>query len=752
MAVPVETRSEATPGGKKRTVTRSRTATLSNPGDPLSVTLLDELVQINGRSYKRSFDVATRVRTVTTPEGRKLTEKLDTLGRVVERQLGGLEPVFMSYDALGRLAMTTLGNRIWTRSYDAAGQLEKLTDPLGRTTTLSRDLATRITGVIRPDSALTSMSYDGRDNLVALTPPAKPAHTMDYTPVDLLSKYTPPLVAAAAEPLSMAYNLDRQLDLVTRADGASIDYGYDSAGRVSSVLADGETKTYAYDPGTGRLTSITGPGSQGLAFTYDGHLMKSATWSGPVAGSVELGYDDDFRVAQESVNGLNPIALAYDGDSLLTNAGDVILTRDAQTGLVTSTSLGQTSEAYSYNTFGELTNYIASFAGSPLYSVTYTRDALGRITKRVETIQGATHTTEYGYDLAGRLSAVFEDGLLATAYDYDANGNRLKRTTATAVDVGSYDAQDRILSYGSFTFLHNAHGDLEEMKDTLTGATTSYLYDPHGALRQVMVPDGRFIEYLVDGQDRRIGKKVNGVLERGWLYIDGLRPAAELDGAGNVVARFVYAGRVNVPAYMIKGGAVYRVFHDHLGSARLIVDAVTGAIAQRLDYDEFGRVLLDTNPGFQPFGFAGGLYDSDTRLIRFGARDYDPVTGRWTARDPLGIDSVDANLYLYAVGDPISFMDADGRVPAIVPVAINIAVDVLAAAGAFYSANKAAQFVRCAERYAGCIQESQDEERCRGYRDPVRTTRGQCDDCLARCVANAGKWYMLWDPWPSDCP
>ena len=34
-----------------------------------------------------------------------------------------------------------------------------------------------------------------------------------------------------------------------------------------------------------------------------------------------------------------------------------------------------------------------------------------------------------------------------------------------------------------------------------------------------------------------------------------------------------------------------------------------------------GNITSDTNPGFQPFGFAGGLYDTDTGLTRFGARD-----------------------------------------------------------------------------------------------------------------------------------
>jgi len=39
-----------------------------------------------------------------------------------------------------------------------------------------------------------------------------------------------------------------------------------------------------------------------------------------------------------------------------------------------------------------------------------------------------------------------------------------------------------------------------------------------------------------------------------------------------------------------------------------------------MDYDAFGRVLNEVNPGFQPFGFAGGLYDDDSGLVRFGVR------------------------------------------------------------------------------------------------------------------------------------
>src|SRR5207245_1612086 len=122
------------------------------------------------------------------------------------------------------------------------------------------------------------------------------------------------------------------------------------------------------------------------------------------------------------------------------------------------------------------------------------------------------------------------------------------------------------------------------------------------------------------------------------------RPIAELDGANKMMSRFVYASRSNVPDYLTKDGTTYRIVTDHLGSPRLVVDITTGTIVQRMDYDAFGRVLNDTNPGFQPFGFAGGLYDRDMKLIRFGARDYDAETGRWTAKDPIGLDWGSSNL------------------------------------------------------------------------------------------------------------
>jgi RHS repeat-associated protein len=96
---------------------------------------------------------------------------------------------------------------------------------------------------------------------------------------------------------------------------------------------------------------------------------------------------------------------------------------------------------------------------------------------------------------------------------------------------------------------------------------------------------------------------------------------------------------------------------------RLVVDAESGAIAQAMTYDPFGRVLFDSNSGFQPFGFAGGLYDPATGLTHFGAREYDAQVGRWTSADPISFAGGDANLYGYVLGDPVNLVDPGGLTP-----------------------------------------------------------------------------------------
>ena len=411
--------------------------------------------------------------------------------------------------------------------------------------------------------------------------------------------------------------------------------------------------TYGYHTATGQMNSITSPDNNTLSFTYDGFLPVSETFSGEVNGSVTRSYDNNFWVTGINVNGSN-ITYGYDNDGLLTNAGALALTRNTQNGLLSNTALGVLSTTHQYSGFSELSAEQALYNTTSLYDVAYTRDKLGRITQKVETVNGASQTLDYRYDLAGRLDQVSTNGTVTSTYAYDSNGNRSSHNGT----VATYDEQDRLLTYGAASYAYTTNGEL--LSKTESGITTHYTYDVIGNLTKVALPGGMAVDYVIDGRNRRVGKKVNGNLVQGFLYQDQLNPIAELDGNGNITSRFIYASKSNVPDYMTKNNVTYRIISNHLGSPILVVNTSNGSIIQQMDYDEFGNVINDTNPGFQPFGFAGGLYDQHTQLTRFGARDYDAQTGRWTNKDPIRFEGGDTNLYGYVLQNPINFIDPDG--------------------------------------------------------------------------------------------
>jgi RHS repeat-associated protein len=97
-----------------------------------------------------------------------------------------------------------------------------------------------------------------------------------------------------------------------------------------------------------------------------------------------------------------------------------------------------------------------------------------------------------------------------------------------------------------------------------------------------------------------------------------------------------------------------------VGSLRVVADGF-GNVEKRIDYDSFGNIINDKNPSFEtPFGFAGGLHDRETGLVRFGYRDYDPDVGRWTAKDPIGFWGADVDLYGSSLNDPVNRIDPEG--------------------------------------------------------------------------------------------
>jgi RHS repeat-associated protein len=653
LQAPIITRATQTEGGLAMLSTASRSTTLRTPGNPFSVTSETMTETVNGRTTKSTFTGTTRTLATTSPAGRTTTVTLDALERAASIQVGNRLPTNFVYDSRGRLASTTQGTRTTKLSYGANGFLASATDAMGGTTKFGYDAAGELLSTTLSDGRLITYTYDANGNLASVMPPGSPAHSFSYTSVDLRAAYTPPAVSGTGATI-YAYDLDRHLTTLTRPDGRTIGYGYDAAGRLRSIATPTGNITFAY-AATGRLARAA-TSKESIAYSYTGRLPTTSAESGPVAGAVGRSYSNDFLVISQTVNGAHGVAYAYDQDGLTTKAGPLTITRRPADGLITGTILGVTSDTRAYNSYGELSGYVARVNGSPIWKIAYTRDADGRIIGKSETVRGARNSYSYTYDQAGRLIEAVKNGA-SDSYTYDANSNRLTGTVAGNTADGTYDAQDRLAKYGRATYSYTANGELA-IRDIGTQITT-YRYDVLGNLLSAKLPGGSSIAYIVDAEDHRVGKEVGGVLEAGFLY-DGEAIVAQLDGANHVVSRFVYATRPTTPDYFTTGGVTYRIFSDERGSPVLVVNTATGAITEQITYDEFGNVTGDTNPTLQPFRFAGGLYDLDTKLVRFGARDYDPAVGRWTAKDPLLFGGGDTEFYGYAFEDPVNLTDPSG--------------------------------------------------------------------------------------------
>ncbi len=600
------------------------------------------------------------------PSGRALAMTYFEDGRLAsETDFIGITTSY-TYDDLGNLSelRSSAGGleRVVSMDNSSSGAVTSFTDAEGQTTTFAYDGLDRLVLVTDPAGLELATQYDAQGNRVEVTPPGMPAHTFTYDSRDRETSYSAPLVSTEPTVQSTSHDLEGQPTERVHADGRRIEVTYDAAGRIGSATTSQGSYAFEYDPSTGQRTQISAPDLSTVTFEYAGDRIASISWAGTATGRVGLGYDADGQLVSHDVEG-TLVNYAYDVDGQLVGAGDLSVTRDAATGLVSGTSLNLATSALTYNGFGELQQSETLFDGAPLHTMSYTRDLLGRVIEQTEAYAGTTTVTSYAYDAAGRLVEVSRNGLLDAIYTYDDNGNRTGVDGPGGVVSATYDFQDRLLSYGSLTYEYLESGELLSKTDGATGDVTMYEYDELGNLRSVALPSSELIEYEIDGQSRRVGRLVDGVVTQRWLYKDDLEPIAELDESGNVRTVFVYADDPHTPAYMLKEGVPYRIVSDGTGSVRLVVNATDGSVAQRLDYDAFGAVVVDTEPGFQPFGFAGGIYDAATGLVRFGARDYDPSTGRWTAKDPIGFDGDQPNLYTYLGGDPVNDSDPAGLNP-----------------------------------------------------------------------------------------
>ena len=643
---------ETTPAGLTRiTAADTAYADTDDDGVPDRVT---GTVSVNDKPAVFVHDVNSARKTAASPEGRTIALEYDpdTL-RPLRLIRAGFDDTTWTHDDRGRLVSVASGLRQVECFYDGAGNLDSVTNADGLTTTFGYDAVGRITSISRPDDTTLFFDYDPNGNLTVLTTPSAVDHTFGHTAVNQADAYQAPLSGA----YQYFYDRDRNLIQVALPSGKTIDNTYENGRRTRIRTPEGDIDL-TYGCG-GRLASVTS-GTETVAYAYDGKLMVSETLSGTLDQALVFTWNHDFAMDSLTYAG-GTQTYARDSDGLVCQAGDYAITRNLSSGLPeTVTGSGFVSNR-NFNGWGEVDAQTLTVGDQDTAAWQLTYDANGRITEKTETMAGATATFTYDHDALGRLLTVSRNGVPVEEYDYDDNGNRISGDSSLR-GLGTrnflYDAEDHLVTAGSAAYLYDADGFLTEK--AIGADVTRYEYSARGELLKTILPDGRTIDYLHDPLGRRIAKKIDGTITEKYLWQGLTRLLAVYDGGDNLIMRFEYAdGRM--PVTMTRNGGRYCLAYDQVGSLRVVADD-SGTVVKRVDYDTFGNIITDSDPAFGvPFGFAGGLFDPDTGLVHFGYRDYDPDTGRWTAKDPILFAGGETNLYGYVLNDPVNWVDPTGE-------------------------------------------------------------------------------------------
>lgn len=465
-----------------------------------------------------------------------------------------------------------------------------------------------------------------------------------------------------------SFDSNGNLRRVVKPDGGIIDYEVDPLGRVTRVrYPDIDPVAYAYDGSGNRISMTDHRGTTVYQYDRQNRLTGVFTPLGSDFIPVTYGYDKAGRLTSLSTPDGRTVFYQYDSDGRMTRVTDgadvTTYTYDPVSGLLASQTLpGGITTAYAYDSDGRLTG-IVHYApgGGLLLGFHYTLNALGQRTSVTKQTPEGSEPTTYGYDVLGRLDSVsYPDGRVVS-YTYDASGNRLNMTTLqsgeTTVVNYRYDEANRLLQAGEEIFQYDDNGNM--VRRSSPARVSTYSYDSRNLLIQVET-EGKIFACEYDGDGNRIAKVNNGLRTNFINDFGGYltEVLVEANASWQILRSYSYGiSRIGQTVGAVKS------YHLLDGKNTAALSDGAGGLAEVYGYDGFGKPK--GNSGENEFLFDGERFDAEASLIYLRARFYDPEVGRFLSRDPVpGAIELPRtlNAYVFAGNDPINRSDPTGLV------------------------------------------------------------------------------------------
>lgn len=364
--------------------------------------------------------------------------------------------------------------------------------------------------------------------------------------------------------------------------------------------------------------------------------------------------------------------------------------------LGTSSATG-TKKAYITNTFEEGTGRLKQSAvtdqthGYELQELNYAYDEAGNVTSVLDpTTLGGTSAADnqcFAYDGHQRLTEAWTPRTADcstsgrttanlggaspywTSYEYQASGLRSTETThATGGDTKKTYCYDGTRTHALAAVTTAV---------SCTGVTPTYAYDTTG--NTTTRPDGSSSQSLVWNEEGDLGKLVEGSSTTGYVYDADGSLLIRRNTAGETVLylgatevhldtrtstakrwaqRYYTAGESTVALRSNRTGTdtLTWLAADRHGTSALAVESTTQSVTKRYNTPFGGNRSGGTGTWADDKGFLGKTSDTDTGLTHLGAREYDPVTGRFISVDPvLSTDQGQSlNGYTYANDNPVT--------------------------------------------------------------------------------------------------